>query len=124
MMGLYTFGNTVYLLMDPKTEIIKLLLTDASGKTKTYKIGKVIFKEQFVSNPKIEFSDGKLLWDGGYGFIGDTEKETYIRITSEMGDTVYEGVIDLEATILVDTFNVEDGEYHYSIYRENGDLFS
>ena len=77
-----------------------------------------------MSNPKIEFSDGKLLWDGGYGFIGDTEKETYIRITSEMGDTVYEGVIDLEATILVDTFNVEDGEYHYSIYRENGDLFS
>ena len=124
MMGLYTFGNTVYSLMDPKTEGIKLMLTDASGETRTEELGKVIFKEQFVSKPKIEYSDGKLLWDGGYGFIGDMEKETYIRITSEMGDIVHEGTVDFEATILVDNFNVEDGEYHYSIYRENGDLFS
>lgn len=124
MMGFYTFGNTVYSLMDPKVETIKLSLTDASGETKTYKLGKVLFKEQFISNPKIEFSEGKVLWDGGFGFIGDAEKETHIRITSETRDVVYEGLINLEATILVDEFNVSDGEYHYSIYRENGDLFS
>lgn len=59
MMGLYTFGNAVYSLMDPKVETIKLSLTDASGETKTYKLGKVLFKEQFISNPKIEFSEEK-----------------------------------------------------------------
>lgn len=124
VMGHFAFGNTINSLMDPKTQDIKLSLVDTTGDAKTYKLGKVIFKEQFVSKPKLEFLDGKILWDGGYGFIGNTKKQMYIRITGDSDEVVYEGTVDLESTILVDNIPIEDGEYQYSIYRENNDLFS
>lgn len=124
IMGFYSLGNTIYSLMDTKTEVIKLTLTDLVGETKSYELGKIIFKEQFISKPKLEFLDGKILWDRGYGFIGNTEKETYIRVINETGEIVYEGAIDLESTVLVENILLPDGKYHYSIYRENCDLFS
>lgn len=122
--GLFTFGNTIYSLMDPKTEVIKLILKNQQGQSKTYKIGKVIFKEQFISEPKVEYVEEKLMWDCGYGFIGNTSKDTFIRISDENGNLVYDEKLDLNNKLISESISFEDGEYRYAIYRESADLFA
>jgi hypothetical protein len=124
VMGLFAFGNTIYSLMAPKTEVIKLVLKNLQGESKSYKLGKVIFKEQFISEPKVEYIEGKLMWDCGYGFIGNTTKDTYIRVSDGKGNTIYEEKLDLNSTLIAESISFDDGEYRYAIYRESADLFS
>ena len=122
--GLFTFGNTIYSLMDSKTESITLNLKNRQGESRIYKIGKVYFREQFISEPKVEYAEGNLMWDCGYGFIGNTSKDTYIRIFDEKGKPIYEEKLDLNATLISENISFHDGEYRYLIYRESADLFS
>ena len=124
MMGLFTLGNTLNSLMDPETEVLKLVLTDQDGLTKKYNLGKVLFKEQFTSAPHIEYVEGRLMWDCGYGFLGDKSKETFIQITNENADIVYKETLDLDVSLIADNLSIPDGSYTYSIFRESDDLFS
>lgn len=43
VMGLFTLGTTLYSLMDPKTEILKLILTNQSEQTKTFDESLLVF---------------------------------------------------------------------------------
>lgn len=124
IMGLFTLGNTLYSLMDPKSETLKLVLADQDGQTKTYNLGKILFKEQFTAAPHVEYVEDRLMWDCGYGFVGDKSKDTFIQITGENSEIIFEGTLDLDVSLIADKLSIPDGMYKYSIFRESEDLFS
>jgi len=124
MRGLFSLGNTLYSLTNLKDSSVKLLLTGLEGVSKTYDIGRILFKEQFVAKPTIEYMDGRLMWNCGYGFIGDKSKKTFIQITNEGTDIIYEGTLDLENSLITECLFIPDGLYNYTIFRESEDLFS
>ena len=120
----FALGNTLagYSEMDNVKWLTINLKVNGKKSKNIYEIGKISVKEQFIGNPEFEYKDGKLLWNKGYGFIGDNEDEFTISLFE---DTVYEKSIslDINSDVICDNLDVPIGEYKYSIYKESGNIF-
>lgn len=123
-MGLLGVGAVAHSISGHSKADINLSVIDSVGKRSDYKLGRIIYKEQFVSKPELEYVNGQVVWNLGYGFLGNKEKITKLEICDKKGASYYEGEINFDSSVLVNSIELPDGVYHYSIFRGSESLFS
>ena len=117
--AIYGFSNT----SDANWLKIVLEIAQDGQSIQRYLLGKVAAKEQFVKTPRLRIEGTTLLWDRGYGFIGDT--------TGKLQVTVCKGTeqerslsLNLDNEIIAEDMQLPIGEYEYTIKKQSGNLFS
>ncbi|MBQ6482360.1 MAG: hypothetical protein IJI45_14695 [Anaerolineaceae bacterium] len=123
--NVFALGNAIYGYSDTEGKEWLRVYLSVSMKdqvTQTYLLGKIAVKEQFVEKPIIKVEDGKLRWNSGYGFIGDTSGCFKITICD---GTEYEKHYDLRLNeeLIADDLQIPLGEYKYTISKQSGNLF-
>ena len=88
-----------------------------------YTIGKITSIERFIRKPKLRIEDEKILWDRGYGFIGNTDSDAFVSISMD-GTDVIDKTLNFSDDVISDASGFEEGEYKYVIYKKSGNIFS
>lgn len=122
----FALGNTIYGYSDTEGKKWLRVYLSVSVKNRdpqSYLLGKVAVREQFVETPIIILEDGKLCWNSGRGFIGDTSGGFKMTICE---GTEYEKSYDLNLNeeYIADGLQIPFGEYRYTISKQSGNLFS
>lgn len=91
---------------------------------KKEKIAKVLYADQFVSNPTIVLQDENLMWDGGQTFIGKNDTEIALKLFRH-GKLKYEFDLKIGENNIT-TFEDEfvDGQYECIITIDGGKAIS
>lgn len=88
-----------------------------------YTIGRIAVQEQFNEKPVFTMDGNTLMWNRGYGFIGDATARFILTICE---GTAQEKTYDLNINeaIVAEDLQLPLGEYRYTIRKESGNLFA
>lgn len=115
--GKVLLGNGLRRITDKREEKIVLEVSNDSSIVEKYELGRVKYDEMFVSSPKIEYDGRNLMWDKGYGFIGEQNERTYIIVSNDAGEEVLNSEINIHDSLIKSDLLLEDGEYAFQIFR-------
>lgn len=121
----FALGNALYGYSNQNDRSwLRVMLDIPCGEEhKKYGLGKIAAKEQFVEKPVLKLKNGRLTWDFGHGFIGNTTGAFKLNICT---GTEYETSFDLklDQEVITDFIELPLGEYSYTISKQSGNLFS
>ncbi|SDB07137.1 hypothetical protein SAMN02910298_00224 [Pseudobutyrivibrio sp. YE44] len=115
--GLFYLGEAINTITDKKEVCISLVISNNEQEKQRYELGKVEYKEAFISAPKLEYTNKSLIWDCGFGFIGEQYTTTLIDVYNIEKEKVFTCEMDIHNRIIKRDVDFEDGEYTYEIYR-------
>lgn len=122
----FALGNAIYGYTNQNNcrwlEVV-LSVSKNGEENNRYVLGKIATREQFIEEPVLKIENGRLIWDRGYGFIGN-DAGTF-RLNICIG-TEYETGYDLELNQekIADSIDLPLGEYKYAVSKQSGNLFS
>lgn len=125
--GAFSLGNALISYeKQPTEEWIDLYLkvTDKSGNEYgTSLIGSFALKEQFIETPELSYRDRMLLWDRGYGFIGNPGKRFIVELINAETSEVLSFSANSDDLIIAENVDIPTGEYDYIISAESENIF-
>ena len=100
----------LYWLVEKDSHRSKLIdvVLEIDGSRKV--IGKIAFEDQFVSQPKVAYQEGKIIWDGGQSYVG-ASGATLELLLIKNNQIRYTFPLHIEERIIAECAEFEDGVY-------------
>lgn len=97
------------------------LFIDHGSYQKSFTIGRIATKEQFVSEPSFEFFDNNLYWNHGKGFLGNRDASLLLRLSK--GNWQQDFPLDLAGNLVLENPQIDIGQYDYQIIKSSDNIF-